>query len=137
MLARIFNRLLDDSFEPEIRSNISIVTLGRLVTNACYRFAPPFLAIIAKDFNVSLSDIGIALFVSELSGFASPFAGRVVDRLTHRNAMVIGLVGTMLGCVIAALAPSVAWFAVGVTVLALTKQSFDLGLGAWIADYVP
>jgi len=28
-------------------------------------------------------------------------------------------------------------FAVGVTVLALTKQSFDLGLGAWIADHVP
>ncbi len=52
MLARIFNRLLDDSFEPEIRRNISIVTLGRLVANACYRFAPPFLAIIAKDFNV-------------------------------------------------------------------------------------
>ena len=137
MLTRIFGRLLDDSFEPEIRHNISIVILGRLVANACYRFAPPFLAIIAKDFNVSLSDIGVALFVSELSGFASPFAGRIVDRLTHRNAMVIGLVGTLLGCAIAAAAPSVYLFAVGVTVLALTKQSFDLGLGAWIADHVP
>ena len=137
MLARIFNRLLDDSFEPEIRRNISIVTLGRLVANACYRFAPPFLAIISKDFNVSLSDIGVAVFVSELSGFGSPLAGRIVDRLTHRNAMVIGLVGTVLGCIIAALAPSVVWFAIGVTVLALTKQSFDLGLGAWIADHVP
>ena len=137
MLTRIFGRLLDDSFEPEIRHNISIVILGLLVANACYRFAPPFLAIIAKDFNVSLSDIGVALFVSELSGFASPFAGRIVDRLTHRNAMVIGLVGTLLGCAIAAAAPSVYLFAVGVTVLALTKQSFDLGLGAWIADHVP
>jgi MFS transporter, DHA1 family, inner membrane transport protein len=137
MLTRIFGRLLDDSFEPEIRHNISIVILGRLVANACYRFAPPFLAIIAKDFNVSLSDIGVALFVSELSGFASPFAGRIVDRLTHRNAMVIGLVGTLLGCAIAAAAPSVYLFAVGVTVLALTKQRFDLGLGAWIADHVP
>ena len=137
MLARIFNRLLDDSFEPEIRRNISIVTLGRLVANACYRFAPPFLAIIAKDFNVSLSDIGVAVFVSELSGFASPLAGRIVDKLTHRNAMVIGLVGTLLGCTIAAAAPNVVWFAFGVTVLALLKQSFDLGLGAWIADHVP
>ncbi len=51
--------------------------------------------------------------------------------------MVIGLIGTLLGCTIAAAAPSVVWFAVGVTVLALTKQSFDLGLGAWIADHVP
>ena len=121
MLARIFNRLLDDSFEPEIRRNISIVTLGRLVANACYRFAPPFLAIIAKDFNVSLSDIGVAVFVSELSGFGSPFAGRIVDRLTHRNAMVIGLVGTILGCIIAALAPSVVWFAIGVHYHALAS----------------
>jgi hypothetical protein len=68
MLTRIFNRLLDDSFEPEIRRNISIVTLGRLVANACYRFAPPFLAIIAKDFNVSLSDIGVAVFVFLFAG---------------------------------------------------------------------
>ena len=133
----MFGRSIDDSFAPEIKRNISAVVIARLVANACYRFAPPFLAIIAKSFDVSLSDIGVAIFVSELTGFASPFLGRVVDRLSHRNSMVLGLLGTGVGCAIAASAPNVVVFAIGVTFLGLTKQSFDLGLGAWIADFVP
>ena len=133
----MLNRLLDDSFDNEIRRNITAVTTARLVANAAYRFAPLFLATIARGFDVSLSTLGFAIFVSELSGFASPFAGRIVDRLTHRNSMVLGLVGSAVGCTIAAVSTSPLMFAVGVTVLALTKQSFDLGLGAWIADHVP
>jgi predicted MFS family arabinose efflux permease len=133
----MLNRLLDDSFDKEIRRNITAVTVARLVANAAYRFAPLFLATIARGFDVSLSTLGFAIFVSELSGFASPFAGRIVDRLTHRNSMVLGLVGSAVGCTIAAVSTSPLMFAVGVTILALTKQSFDLGLGAWIADHVP
>jgi predicted MFS family arabinose efflux permease len=133
----MLNRLLDDSFDKEIRRNITAVTVARLVANAAYRFAPLFLATIARGFDVSLSTLGFAIFVSELSGFASPFAGRIVDRLTHRNSMVLGLIGSAVGCTIAAVSTSPLMFAVGVTVLALTKQSFDLGLGAWIADHVP
>ena len=133
----MLNRLLDDSFDKEIHRNITAVTIARLVANAAYRFAPLFLATIARGFDVSLSTLGFAIFASELSGFASPFAGRIVDRLTHRNSMLLGLVGSAVGCTIAAVSTSPLIFAVGVTVLALTKQSFDLGLGAWIADHVP
>ena len=133
----MLNRLLDDSFDKEIHRNITAVTIARLVANAAYRFAPLFLATIARGFDVSLSTLGFAIFASELSGFASPFAGRIVDLLTHRNSMVLGLVGSAVGCTIAAVSTSPLIFAVGVTVLALTKQSFDLGLGAWIADHVP
>lgn len=132
----MLGRGLDDSFDPEIRRNITAVTAARLVTNACYRFAPPFLAIIAKGFDASIEDIGIAVAISELTGLTSPMAGRLVDRLTHRTSMLLGLIGTALGCVIAALAPNLLVFGIGVAVLALTKQSFDLGLGAWIADHV-
>jgi predicted MFS family arabinose efflux permease len=132
----MLGRGLDDSFDAEIRNNITAVTAARLVTNACYRFAPPFLAIIAKGFDASIEDIGIALAISELTGLTSPMAGRLVDRLTHRMSMLLGLIGTTIGCVIAALSPNLLVFGIGVTVLALTKQSFDLGLGAWIADHV-
>ena len=132
----MLGRGLDDSFDAEIRNNITAVTAARLVTNACYRFAPPFLAIIAKGFDASIEDIGIALAISELTGLTSPMAGRLVDRLTHRISMLLGLIGTTIGCVIAALSPNLLVFGIGVTVLALTKQSFDLGLGAWIADHV-
>ncbi len=133
----MFGRRLDVSFAPQIRQNITNVTLARVVANGCYRFAPPFLAVIAKDFNISLSQIGIAMFVSELSGLASPFAGRFVDRLRHRNAMLLGLGGTAVGVTIAALSPNPVFFAIGITFMCTTKLLFDLGLGAWIADHVP
>ena len=60
----MLNRLLDESFDPEIRRNITAVTIARLVANAAYRFAPLFLATIARGFDVSLSTLGFAIFVS-------------------------------------------------------------------------
>ena len=133
----VIGRLLDESFVGEIKRNITIVTLARLVANACYRFAPPFLAIIVTDLDVTLSQAGFAIFLSELTGLLSPMVGRFTERVSHRASMVIGLVGTGVGCAIAAVAPSLLWFAVGITVLVFTKQAFDIGLGAWIADHVP
>ncbi|MFM8867386.1 MAG: MFS transporter [Ilumatobacteraceae bacterium] len=133
----VIGRLLDDSFVGEIKRNITIVTIARLVANACYRFAPPFLAIIVTDLDVTLSQAGFAIFLSELTGLLSPMVGRLTERVSHRASMVIGLVGTGVGCAIAAVAPSLTWFAIGITVLVFTKQAFDIGLGAWIADHVP
>lgn len=133
----VISRLLDESFVGEIKRNITIVTFARLVANACYRFAPPFLAIIVTDLDVTLSQAGFAIFLSELTGLLSPMVGRFTERVSHRASMVIGLVGTGVGCAIAAVAPSLLWFAVGITVLVFTKQAFDIGLGAWIADHVP
>lgn len=133
----VIGRLLDESFVGEIKRNITIVTFARLVANACYRFAPPFLAIIVTDLDVTLSQAGFAIFLSELTGLLSPMVGRFTERVSHRASMVIGLVGTGVGCTIAAVAPSLLWFAVGITVLVFTKQAFDIGLGAWIADHVP
>lgn len=133
----VLGRRLDDSFAPEVRRNITVITLARLIANACYRFAPPFLAIIVSDFDVSLSEAGFALFVSELTGLASPLIGRFTDRVSHRTSMIVGLVGTAIGCTIAAVSPTLVGFAVGITVLVSTKQSFDIGLGSWIADHVP
>jgi predicted MFS family arabinose efflux permease len=133
----VLGRRLDVSFAPQVRRNITAVTVARLVTNACYRFAPPFLAVIAKGFKISLPELGIAMFVSELSGLASPFAGRIVDQLRHRNAMLLGLGGTAVGTTLAAISPSAVFFAIGITLMCTTKLFFDLGLGAWIADHVP
>ena len=92
----MLGRWLDNTFSNIVRNNITTLTATRLTTNACYRFTPPFVAIIAKGFNVSLSEIGVALTVSELSGLLSPFIGRLVDNLSRRWAMLAGLIG--IGC---------------------------------------
>jgi len=120
-----------------VRKNITLLTATRLATNACYRFTPPFVAIIAKGFDVSLSQIGVALTVSELSGLLSPFIGRFVDHLSRRTAMLAGLIGIGAGALFAAVSPNIYIFTLGVTLISITKCIFDLGMAGWISDHVP
>lgn len=133
----MLSRWLDDSFSPLVRKNITLLTGARLTTNACYRFTPPFVAIIAKGFDISLSEIGIALTISELSGLLSPFIGRFVDYLSRRTAMLAGLIGIGFGALLAAVSPNIFVFTIGVTLISITKNFFDLGMSGWISDHVP
>ena len=59
----------------------SPLTLARFAANAVYRYAPPFLATIARGLDVDIADIGVALAVTEASGLASPLVGQLVDRI--------------------------------------------------------
>lgn len=132
--------LLDDGYASEVRANLFPFTLTRLAANTCYRFAPPFIAIIAAEgsgFGVSIADIGWVISVSELTGFLAPLIGRFVDRVSRRLSMMIGLTGTTIGTLMMAVAPNLVVLAIGLTLLNLLKSCFDLGMGAWIADHVP
>ena len=132
--------LLDDGYAAEVRANLFPFTLTRLAANTCYRFAPPFIAIIAAEgsgFGVSIADIGWVISVSELTGFLAPLIGRFVDRVSRRLSMMIGLIGTTIGTLMMAVAPNLVVLAIGLTLLNLLKSCFDLGMGAWIADHVP
>lgn len=102
----MLRRWLDDSFSELVKKNITLLTAARFTTNACYRFTPPFVAIIAKGFDISLSEIGVALTISELSGLLSPFIGRFVDR-PRRAAMLLGLFGIGFGALLSAISPNI------------------------------
>jgi len=137
VLGRALDSLLDDRESPEVRRDVTTLTVARLCANSCYRFAAPFLAIIARGVGVSLDQIGIALAIAELSGLLSPLTARLVDHLPRRTAMGLGLVGVVLGTVLAASSVGLAMFAVALVILSQSKVLFDLGLGSWIADHVP
>lgn len=130
------SRLLDDSYPLETRRHIAAVTVARLNSNACFRFAPPFLASISNDFNISLSRLGVALMITELVMAVAPILGAFVDRIPRRTAMVAGLVGVSGAATLAAVSQSVWLFIVGITVLGLAKFIFDIGMTAWVNDHV-
>lgn len=132
----MLRRTLDDSFPEVIRRDVTTVTAARLTANAAYRFAPPFLATIARGLDVELSEIGVALAVTELCGLSSPVLGRLVDRIPRRWSMTCGLIGVAAGAAVAGASSGIVMFTVGLFVLALTKIVFDVGLGAWITDHV-
>lgn len=136
----VLRRTIDASYAPIVRDSIAPLTTSRLTANAAYRFAPPFIAIIASGtagFDVSVVDVGIAISVSELTGFLAPALGWFVDRVSRRVSMALGLLGCILGTFVVAASPNVAVFAVGLTMINLLKSLYDLGMAAWIADHVP
>jgi DHA1 family inner membrane transport protein len=133
----VLGRALDSSYAPEVRAHVTLLTAARLLANACYRFAPPFLATIARGLDVSLDEIGVALAVAELAGLLSPMTARFVDRLSRRVAMTVGLLGVAAGTLLAAASGGVAMFTIALVSISQSKVAFDLGLGAWISDHVP
>ena len=133
----MLHRALDDSIPIEVRNRITLLTAARTAVNSCVRFAPPFLAVIARGNGTTLAGIGVAVAISELSGLLSPLNGEIVERLHRRTAMVLGLIGVVIGVAVAASSVHTAMFAVGLTVLSQSKIMFDLGLGSWTTDRVP
>jgi len=133
----VLRRTLDDSYPAPVRRDVTSVTVAKLTANAAYRFAPPFLATIARGLDVELSELGVALAVSELCGLSSPFIGRLVERVPRRWSMVGGLIGIGAGAVLAGASTGVVMFGAGLFALAIAKIVFDVGVGSWIADHVP
>lgn len=136
----MLERLLDDSYDRAVRQNLVPLTATRLVANTAYRFAPPFIAIIAgaeQGFDVSIAEVGLIISISELAGFLAPLLGAFVDRVTRRVAMAVGLAGAFFGILLMALAPNLVVLCIGLTLLNLLKSCFDLGMAAWISDRVP
>ncbi len=133
----VLQRALDDSYPAEVRQHITTLTAARLTANACFRFAPAFLATIAAGQGVSLDRIGIAVAISELSGLMSPLIGIWAERLHRRTAMWVGLTGVALGAALAAASPNLPVFALSLIIISQSKTLFDLGLTAWMSDRVP
>lgn len=128
--------LLDDSYPEETRRHVLSVTVARLNANACFRFAPPFLASISDDLSTSLSRIGVALMITELLMIVSPVVGGLVDRLHRRTSMVAGLLGVSAAAGLAATSPGLIVFVIAIATLGLSKLIFDVGLTAWVNDHV-
>ena len=132
----MLNRILDESYPTETRQHVVALTVARLNANACFRFAPPFLASISDDFDVSLGRLGIALMITELTMIVAPYLGSIVDRLARRTSMAGGLLGVTAATALAASSPNLVVFTIAIAVLGASKLVFDVGLTAWINDHV-
>ena len=133
----VLGRVLDDSYAPEVRRDLTAFAAARMTSNACYRFVGPFIATIARGLHVRLADIGVAIAISELFGLASPVIGRLVDRLGARRAVALGLGAAIIGTCLAAASQGVATLAIALVILGQGNTTFYLGIGTWIAMHVP
>jgi DHA1 family inner membrane transport protein len=132
----VVGRFLDESQPAEVKALIGPLTAARLCTNALYRMTPPLLAVVGRGLGVSLSTMGTALSLGELTGVASPAIGRRVDRVGHRTALSVGMLLLVVGGAGIAASPWVWTFALCLTLVAVAKTVFDAAMGGWIATHV-
>ncbi len=133
----MFSSRLDDSYDVGVRRAMAPLTAAKVGANSAVRFAPPFIATIASDLDVSLTTLGGAIAIGELVGLSGPLITRLAGRLARRTAISVGLLGVAVGASVSATASSAVQFAAGLAMMTLSKIVFDLGIIAWITDRVP
>ena len=133
----MFARTINDEYAQIVRHNLDRLVWGRLVSNACYRFAPPFIAVIARGLDVSVSQMGVALMIGEFAGLLSPVLGRIVDRSNRLVVMMAGIFGITAAVIGAATSVSIVQFAISMCILSGSKVLFDTALIVWVNDHVP
>jgi DHA1 family inner membrane transport protein len=133
----VLGRTLDDSYPEAIRRDVTTIAVARLCGHALYRFVGPFIAVVARGLDVTVTELGVALTITGSTGFAAPLIGRLVDRISRRAAIAWGLAGCSVGGFVAAASSSLVWFTVGLATIASLGMVLVVGAGAWIADHVP
>ena len=124
----MFSRFIDNDNSPVVLRNVDRLAWGRLVSNACYRFAPPFVAVIARGLDVTVGQLGIALMIGEFAGLLSPVIGRRIDRSNRLAGMTFGMSALFVSVIGAAVAPNIVVFTVSMFVLSASKVVFDTAL---------
>jgi DHA1 family inner membrane transport protein len=133
----VFSRFVDTTYAPVVRSNIDRLVWARLVSNSCYRFAPPFIAVIARGLDVSVGQMGVAFMVGEFAGLLSPIIGRFIDKGNRLISMLVGIALISIAIVGAATAQNLVVFAAAMFLLSASKVLFDTALIVWVNDHVP
>jgi MFS transporter, DHA1 family, inner membrane transport protein len=134
---RLLGRVLHADEHPEVRDDVLLLTVARLVANGTLRYTAPFLPAIGRGLGVPLTSLGVAVTAGELAGLTAPLAGRRVDRTAPRTAMTVALALVALGALVAGVSPGVGALAVGLFLVSAGKVAYDVTLSTWIADRVP
>jgi predicted MFS family arabinose efflux permease len=128
-------RFLGEGQQDAVHDHIARLTVARWAANLCSRVIPPYLGVIAASIGVPLTTIGVASGISEFTGLAGPAIGHAVERRPRRSAMAFGLFALAIGALFTAGGTHVVPITVGFIVISLSKEVFDNGMGAWVADH--
>ena len=131
----MFSRYIDNTYAPVVRKNLDRLIWGRLFSNACYRFAPPFIAVIARGLDVSVAQMGVALMIGEFAGLGSPILGRMVDKGNRVVSMTVGMIGITLAVVGAATSTTLVQFAISMFVMSGAKVLAAMGVATAIFSW--
>jgi predicted MFS family arabinose efflux permease len=98
---------------------------------------PVLASFIIEDFGISRSEFGaIGSVTGLLAAVASPFAGRLTDRIGGRNAAMVVLLGAATAALLFSVAPMFGAMFAGAVVAAITGSGANPGTNKLIAAFV-
>lgn len=122
---------------------VAAMLLARTATNGSWRVVYPFLPELADGLGVTLSAVGVLLFVRAAAALVAPAVPRLIDRSGHRRVMLAALGLVVAGCAAAAAADGLrpgVWpllgAGAGFALLGLAKPLFDVPMQGWLGARV-
>jgi MFS transporter, DHA1 family, inner membrane transport protein len=118
------------------RSTLTALWLAKFVGNMALRLVYPFNSDIAKGLGVSLSSVGLALGVGEMTGLASGVVGPQLDRGRFKHWALIAIGCVTIGSAILGVG-GIAMFAIGFSAIAFGVAAITTTGHTWIGGEVP
>ncbi|HVM35139.1 MAG TPA: MFS transporter [Actinomycetota bacterium] len=122
---------------PDVRRALAAVFVARTAITGGLRVVYPFLPAIARGLGIPLSTLGNLIALRNLGGVAAPLAARIAENMGRRSLMTASTVIAGTGCLLTALAPSLALAGVGLVMVGVSKPAFDVPMQSWLGDRVP
>lgn len=119
-----------------LRAQLALVTLLRIVLNTMHRMVYPFLTIFASGLGVDVATLSFALTGRNLVGIFGPIFAPVADRRGRKFGMLAGLSTFTLGVGLVAVRPGLATLSAALILALLGKSIFDPAMQAYFGDRI-
>ncbi len=119
-----------------LRVQLALITLLRIVLNTMHRMVYPFLTIFAGGLGVDVATLSFALTGRNLVGIFGPIFAPVADRRGRKFGMLAGLSTFTLGVGLVAIHPGLATLSAALILALLGKSMFDPAMQAYFGDRI-
>lgn len=121
----------------DVRRALAAAFVARTAITGGLRVVYPFLPAIARGLGTTPATLGNLIALRNLGGVVAPGAARLAENVGRRSLMSAATVIAGTGCLLTALAPSLALAAAGLVLVGLAKPAFDVPMQSWLGDRVP
>lgn len=121
----------------ELKVQLPLFTLTRLLENTLFRMVYPFLPVISRGLGVSFAQTARALSLRSLAGLFGTLLASISDSRGRKQGMLLGLSLFLSGLVLVIFWPTFPGFVIMLVLTSIGKMVFDPSMQAFLGDRVP
>ena len=121
----------------DVKRALIATFIARTAANAALRVVYPFLPAIARGLDVTPSALSSLIALRYVGGLFTPVVARISERRGRRWMMLAAMVAVTACCVLTSATSIFVVAGIGIVLVGLAKQAFDIPMQAWFGDRVP